>query len=360
VRTAYQPLFRVQVRHAYYAGGRADGDFFLEPSAATRQLATQSVVLKMLPDGGAAYVEVMPGTSPAALARPLQAADLQFTFLLHARNAQLESVTDLPPYRPSRTVFVFDNLRDDTAGVVMHLGDSVHGRRVGPSIDLVSGPTLFYTLVAPAAEAVLTLRDRFGATRWAGTVVLSDSVHLTDAVRLDLSAIGGIGPGRYTVSDDGGGSAEFYYDPELNGRRPLAIVDIFASTSGLTPDGSERVPSAYRFLSGDRIAAATDYTIAFEPRATTWRYEVVKKYEANGIELAALTVDGPVAFTRDVDGSRAVFTSTAAVRLSQVRRHLVLAHQGSPIRSLPNPGVGTPLGQGAAAGQFVSGFVVNV
>jgi hypothetical protein len=359
VRAAFQPLFRVRVRHGYYASGRAEGDYLLEPSELTRRLTHQGVILKPLADGCAALVEVLPGTAPAQLARPLAAADLQFTFLCHARSPHLQNVTDLPAYRPGRTVFAFDNLRDDRANNLLHLGDAVSGTRQGPAIALAAGSTLAYTLPAPAATASLTLKDRFGKTRWQGTLVLADATQPTADVRFDLSSIPGIGPGRYTLSDAAGGSMAFYYDPDLNGRRPFAIVEIFASTATLTSGGSEFVPAPYRFLTGDRITLTADYVIAFEPRATTWRYRVQKKYASNDVTLAGLTVDGPVSFTRPPDG-RPIFSSAAPLKVSETMRPVVLKHDGKLLRNLPNPSVATPLGLGAAAGQFVSEFVVNV
>ena len=67
------------------------------------------------------------------------------------------------------------------------------------------------------------------------------------------------------------------HEPALEGRDAFAVIDIFSRTDRLTPDASDRVPVAYRFLSGDALTART-YTVGLPARATRWTYVVVVQW----------------------------------------------------------------------------------
>lgn len=347
MRIVYQALFRVRLRHLFYPSGSSDGDFVAEPAPETaRALAGHGLVFRPLADGWAVYAEVEPGSSPPRLLRPLGEDGLRLAFALRPAHAHVWSISELPGYRPGRDVFCFDNLRDDQEGGRLHLGDAVAGARVGAAVPLVSGESLTYGFTPAVDAATLTIDDRFGDT--AATAAFS-SPEPTSEYRLDLAAAR-LAPGRYTVSDDHGGSLAFYYDPELS-RRPFGVVEIF----------SDPVPAAYRFLDGDELTGAGDYTLQLAARATSWRFNVIKKYAAGGFAPADLTIAGPVTFDKAVEPDRAVFTSAAAVALSAGRQQaLVLMENSNEIRDLPNPGAATPLAAGAAPGSFVSEMYVYV
>lgn len=363
MRTVFRPLFRVRLRHSFYASGRSRGDFLAAPAAATRRaLARHGLIFRPLADGWAVYAEIEPDSSPERLLRPLGADGLRLTFLLLPANPHLWNISELPEYRPSRSVFYFNNLRDDQDGGRLYLGDSVAGERLGEALPLVAGGIYTHRFAAPVEAASVTLADLFGNPVATISFALPPGTS-TSEYRLDLTAAGRLAPGRYSASDDHGGSAVFYYDSEIFAGRPFGAVEIFSRTDTLTPDASDLVPAAYRYLDGDQLSGV-DYSLQLERRSTTWRYHVVKKYSVDGFALEDLEITGDVAFDPpSVDSERAVFTSTAAVPLAESRRDLALTTTTSPpekIRDLPNPAAATPLAAEGSPPGFVSEIYVYV
>lgn len=358
MRIVYRALFHVRLRHAFYANGESHDDFVVEPSPATRRwLLDYGLVFRRQEDGWAVYGEVTPGADPPQLARPIGEDTLRFHFFLLSRHSHVAAISDLGSHRPARNVFYFNNLRDDQVGGRLHLGDSVANARVGAAVALVTRSTYSHRFAAPVAGATITLTDIFGNTLDTTSFVLPGA---TPEYRIELGEIDGLVPGRYLLSDDHGGSEALFYAPDAFGRRIFAVVELFNRTDRLTPENSEQVPAAYRYLDGDEITGIADYNIQIESRATTWRYNVIKKYSSNGITLGGLAVSGPIAFSKALDTDRAVFTSDTAVALGEAPRALSLEHNGSKIRDLSSPSLTTPLQQGASAGSFVSEMFVYV
>ncbi len=375
MRSVYQPLVRVRLRHSFYASGQSRDDFSVEPAAATRRaLEAQGLIFRRLDDGWAVYGEVVPDSTPPRLLRPLGAGGLQLRFLLLPVNPHLWTVTELPEYRPGAEVFYFDNLRDDPEDGRLLLGDGAAGARLGDPLPLITGGVYTHRFAVPVRSAQVDLADRFGSPAASASFVLDDPdpAAATSEYRFDL-AEAGLAPGRYTASDDQGGSAELYYDPEVFAGRPFGVVEIFSRTDVLTPDESELVPPAYRFLDGEELTGVTDYCLQLDSRSTTWRYQVFKQYSADGFALDQLEITGDVAFTRTVDAERAVFTSIAAVPLAESRQDLALAALDTPsasppdpedeedkIRDLPSPTAATPLAAEGSPPELISELYVYV
>ncbi len=363
MRIAFTRLFRIQVRHGWYTDGATREDFDVVPTPSTLTLLAElGLRVRIHADGVTVFGEVLPGTMPPLLRRPLGPVSLRCAFELRARNTRLLNITDLPPYAPARTIFCFDNLREEIASGRNLLGDTVANARIGPSVALVASPAYTYTLGAPAASAAITIADRFGATVATIDARSPDASAPLAGYLMDLAAIPRLVPGRYQISDDQGGSVSIYYDPDLAASRPLAVVEIFTRTDALTPDGTDRVPASYRFLTGDTVTTVAPYVMQFDAVATTWRYLVTKKYPNNGIALSQLAINGPVAFASAVSTTSAIFTSTTAVRLSDAPRGLTLQKQPPPkdLRKLPEPTLTTPLNIVAAVPNFVSDMFVYV
>lgn len=361
MRIAYRPLFEVRFRHAYYASGEIREDFSVVPSPATRRVMTETALLfKPAPDGFGIYAETVPDTDPPKLLRSLVAEGRPLAFLLHTLNARLVNISALPAFRPGQQLFYFNNLRFDQTGGRLHLGDSVADARVGEAITLVSGDVLTYPFSPALESAKLTIKDIFGETIDQRLVRTPEPGTPISEYRFELSKVAGMGAGRYAISDDHGGSKQIYYDRALSQQRPFAVIEIFDSTTLRTPDQSEQVPTEYRFVDGDELTGLAPYHIQIEGRATTWRYNVIKKYTSNNVTLAGLTITGDLDFSKVVETDRAVFTSDASITLSESVRSLSLMQGEEKVRDLPNPGLKTPLQQGANAGSFVSDLFVNV
>jgi hypothetical protein len=358
MKTAYRSLVRVKLRHGFYASGESVIDFRVEPNAETAQrLSDFALVPRRTPDGVALYAEIEPDGNPPRLRRPLGRKPLRLQLLLLTQSPYLGNISSLPEHRPGRSLFYFNNLRDDRTSGRLHLGDSVAGQRVGTAISLIASDTHSYRFPTEVEAAVLTLKDIFGNPMATIPARFPEPV---SEHRVELGDIEGLVPGRYLLSDDHGGSESFFYDPALGSRRPLAVIEIFSTTEALTPDQTNRVPAAYRFLDGEELTSVGDYVLQLEPRSTTWRYNVIKKYTSNTVTLAGLTITGPVGFTKSLESDRAVFTSSADVALSETERALVLMHSGTKICALPNPSAATSLQEGTSAGALVSEMYVYV
>jgi len=365
MRIAFKRLFRIQVRHGWYTDGATREDFDVVPTPSTLTLLAElGLRVRIHADGATVFGEVEPGTVPPLLRRPLGPVSLRCAFELRARNTRLLNITDLPPYAPARTIFCFDNLREEIVSGRMLLGDAVADDPIGPSVVLVASPAYTYNLGAPAASATITIADRFGAAIATIDAKSPDASAPLAGYLIDLAAIPRLVPGRYQISDDQGGSISIYYDPDLAASRPLAVVEVFTRTDALTPDGTNRVPASYRFLTaeGDTVTFAGPYVVQFDAVATTWRYLVTKKYPNNGIALSQLAISGPVTFASAVSSTSAIFTSTTAVRLSDAPRGLTLQKQppSKDLRKLPEPTLTTPLNSVAAVPNFVSDMFVYV
>ena len=359
----YRRLFRLRVRHDWYAGGvlAAHDDFAAVPTESTARLLDDvGLRYRAEPDGVSVFGEIELKSDPPVLRRSLGAASWRFAFELRALNAGLVALTELPRFEPGRTLFAFDNLRADVADGRLRLGDAVAGAAVGAPIKLLTGSTFTHIFGAPVSRATLRVKDRFEATVATVEALPATPGAAMEDYRLDLSAIPRLVPGRYTIEDDQGASKRVYYDPDLERTRPFGVIEVYTHTKALTPDQTDRVPAGYRFASGDTLAPKV-YDIDLAPIATTWQYVVVKKYTHNGVGLADLTIDGPIPFGAPaLSDSRAVFRSNAAVRLSAARRGLKLKNSVRVLKDLPEPDLSHLPAKGATPASLVSDMFVYV
>jgi len=361
MRVVYRKLFRIRVRHGWYANAETRGDFELAPTESTAALLDAvSLRTRRYPDGLTVFGEVEPDSNPPALVRPLGSDALRFAFELRAVKPALLNIAELPGFNPGRSVFCFDNLHEEIDSGRKLLGDSVANARIGTPARLVTGSMYTHEFTAPVHSATIRVLDRFGAQLASLDARSPQPPARLTGYRIDLSAIAKLVPGRYTIADDHGASNAIYHDPGLDASRPLGVIEIYSRTEPITPDNSNRVPAGYRFFSGDSLTGFDSYHLQFEALATTWRYIVTKKYDNNGITLDQLAIDGPLNFGKSVSGMRAVFTSDAAVRFSETPRGLKLKAGNTQIRDLPDPGERTVLGRGAGPGSFVSDTFVYV
>ncbi len=365
--SVFKPLFSVRLRHSFYDRGCSEQDLVVMPSPTTsRFFNDHGLLFRQQAAGWALYCEIEPNSNPPRLLKTLADNPLRLTFLLRAVNSRLANISELPEHRPGRSVFCLDNLAEEMLDGRLLLGDSVAGVRFGPAVRLVTGEIWTYGFSTAVNRATLSLVDRFGSTQYTTSFSLPDGT-TTSEYRFDFSKAGLLAPGRYQLRDDGdlGDPQELYYDPEITAPRPFAVVEIFDRTDSLTPDGSNLVPDDYQFLNGNQLVGGKEYTVQFEARSTTWRYNVIKKYPTNGLDLTTLaitdpSITNPITFTRAVVADRAVFTSDGIVQLSEGRTALTLSGgtSGNRIRELPNPTMETPLG--AVEGSPVSDLYVYV
>jgi hypothetical protein len=351
MRISYAPLFSVDLLHGFHADGEGHGDFTVAPlPTAAALMRGLGLKFRQSQRGFSVLAELALGSEPAVMLRGSGVEPLRLAFTLDAASRFLSNYTDLPPYRPGTMVFCFDNLTERLVADRPNLGDSVAAAALGPPVDLETGSVLVHRFADPTDAAVLTLTDRFGS------VVHTESVtapagSLMSEYRIDLGRVDGLVPGRFSLSDDLGATRHLYVDPELWGKNPVGLVELFA--------GIESVPQSYRFLNGN-VVSFKEYAIEFKARATTWRYVVTKHHDLDGIDLERVEVVDPAEFDREVEGNEAVFTSREKLPLRAERRNVILEHKGQQLRALPNPEPSTAMQQAADGGDLVSAMYVYV
>jgi hypothetical protein len=259
-----------------------------------------------------------------------------------------------------RELFCFDNLRDDQQDDRLYLGDAVANARLGPAVALQTSSILDYPFDPAIGSAQLTLFNRFGRQLDSKSVTAPPGAGTLDSHRYDLSKVDGMTPGRYRIQDDQGGEKSFYFDPGLFGDNAFGVIELFVRTDQLDPNGIDQVPADYRFLDADQLTGPEAFTLQLQQRSTHWRYIVSKQYDNNSITLAQLAITGPVAFDR-VDGDKqVVFTAQDSLPLAEAQQKITLAHNGTEIRSLPNPSLASPLEGSKAEGLKYSDIYVYV
>jgi len=352
----YRQLFQLSVRHAFYSDG-VSGDFIVEPTPACQaMLSAFGLLSRPAADGFTLVAPLDPDEMAETLLRPLGDDTLVFRFVLRMKNRHVLTVTDVDLPELGQEVFYFNNLREDIDSGRNHLGDSVDDARVGAPILFVARTTYTHTFDTPVSSATLTLTDLFGNVRETFSFAYAETV---ETYKVDLGAVDGLTPGRYLL-DDGALQTAFYYDPGLFGHEVFGVIEIYNKTDTLTPDASDQVPAAYRFLVGNLLADGGDYTLQFEARSTTWQYVVERKYSDINIDLALLAIAGAIPFTKTTDTDSATFESDSEVAFSEARQSLNLQHNSTTIRALPNPGMTHVLQEGDTPGSFLSRMYINV
>ncbi len=372
MKLIYRPLLNIQLRHSYYSSGFPENDFDIHPSLSTSQLFSQyGLILRKNETGFIIYVEVDPTTvgeavedlSPIpaeSLKNDLLGEKLRFSFFLQAKNNYLSNITALPRYNPGRQIFYVNNLRDDQESGLLHLGDSFTDQRVGEAIALVNGQTLAYQFETAVNSADLKLDDSFGNTLDIFSFQHSDPLQTTLEYRIDLNVIKSMSPGRYTLThvDSSESPLIFYFEPELFAQNPVAVIEIFSSTVDLTVDNSEGVVEDYRFLVNNEIQPVGDYVWQLQARATTWRYNVIKKYDSSPYSL--LNLDDISDFDKTIDVDRAIYVADDERLLSELPATIALSHSGTKLRNLPSPQLTTQLQPGLSEGSYISDMYVYV
>ena len=362
----------IKLRHSFYGSGFAADQFDILPSPLTAKIINQyGLVLRKNKTGFVLYTEVdassvgdaVEGINPTPqprLKNELSGETLRFNFFLQAKNNYLFNITELSRYNPGRELFYFNNFRDDQELGLLYLGDSFTGQRVGEAIALVTAETITYVFKTDVNAATIVLDDSFRNTLHSYNFSNDDPTMTTSEYRVDLSNVNAMPAGRYSLTHVG--SAEdplvFYYEPELFELNPLAVIEIINSTVNLTADHSELVSSDYQFLLNDEIQSIDDYVLQLEARATTWRYNVIKKYDSNPYTLVNL--DEISDFTKTIEGEQAIFIADSERVLSDQPSTIALNHSGTKLRNLPSPQLTTQLQQGASEDSYISDMYVYV
>ena len=217
-------------------------------------------------------------------------------------------------------------------------------------------------------SATITIQDLLGKQ------IHTESFHYPDEPkyrtqehRISLPDIQNLTPGRYLVTADQGKSQTMFYDPDLGNTRPLGVIEIFNRFNSLTEPPQNLVPESYRFLNGDQLTELQSYYVQIEARSTTWRYNIIKKYEKNNISLNQLSIGGNLTF-EDPEfppdkSDRVIFSTDAEEVLKEedlqgTPRTIELFRSGTKFRTLPTPQMTTALKKGDGPRKYVSEIFV--
>jgi len=374
MRIAYKRLFQVQLRHAFYTDGRSVQDFSVQPSPATANvLKSLGLIFRPAADGFSLYAQVGSGDPPHRLFNSIGNDTWRLNFFLRAINPYIRNMSALPAHRPGRSIFYFNNLRDDQAQQRLHLGDSIANARVGEALQVVAGSVYTHRFLdvgtsepVAVSSATITIQDMFGVSVHSESFQYPDTdEYKTSEYRMSFQDIPKLVPGRYVVTADQGKSQEIFYDPDLNQSWPFGVIEIFNRTESLTPAQTNLVPQDYRFLVGDELTGLNPYQLQFEARKTKWRYNIIKQYDTNTISLNQLSIVGALSFNPRVlepsgNPTRAIFTTSGEETLREIPHILELQTHGNVLRKLPNPQVSTALQKGSSPNHFVSDLFVYV
>ncbi len=361
MKLCYQPLFQVQLRHTFYRQGESVSDFQVCPTSDTKAfLEERGLRFRFEPGRFSVYAEIIPDSDPAMLMRSIGSENVTMRFMLKPLHPYLFNISQFDDYFMGREVFCFDNLRNDQADGRRYLGDTIAGSRLGEPVSLQTAEILDYQFSLPVASAQLTLFNRFDKQIDTVLVTAPQGVSTIDRYRYDLSKVSAMTPGRYRLVDNHGGETTFFYDPNQFGENVFGMIELFNRTDQLTPDVSNRVPNDYRYLIGDELVPQQQFSLQIERRATRWRYTVIKKYDNNPISLAQLSITGPVVFSGVNGSQQVVFTANDPLPLAESQQDILLLHDGSEIRSLPNPSPSSPVDGTTAEGIKYSDMYVYV
>jgi hypothetical protein len=365
IRFAYQPIFRVQVRHDYYRDGNCP-DFQLWPSQACQQLLDRyGLRLKMSAHGLTVYAEVEPESDPPRMRNPFEGESLKFSFFMGLKNPYFQGFTDLPAHRLGQDVFYFNNLLEDIDGQgYRYLGDPTANSRVGEPLQLQLSAVYNYPIPNPLSTTTLSLTDGFDNPQTPLPSLNLGPSETVSELQVNLGAVEDLDSGRleFVHTDPMLPLSErqqsLYYAPGEPLQSVFGVIEIYNDTSAWTADPTLQVPHAYRLVDGELLARDglggmfADYAIGFSQRAVTWQYVIVKKPEnSSGIDLNNLSLDaqglatfsGPVVNGNPTVDGRAIFRSDSPIPMQQGSRPLTLLNNGTPLVNLPNPGPGSML-----------------
>ena len=356
-------MLQLKINHSYYMDGKSNNDFVIMPSPLSRQLLDDyGFVFRQNNNGFNLYVEVVPDSDPFELFKSIGDASFKLCFYMLTVNSNVHTMSNLPDYKAGKEVFYFSNLNDFSGeGDELIIGDSVAEQAIGNPLGYVRNSVYNYQFSVPVTNAKLEIKNIFGDSVYSKDVSAQGDGGVINEFRVDLDVINNFIPGRYTISDDQGGHAEFYYAPMMSGEPVLGVIEVFNDTVAFTGDSSDKVPEIYRFIRGNELAGIDSYIISMQARSTKWRYIVENKYQANGINLQDLEITGVEEFTEVEVPGFAVFLSNELISFHENPLALKLVGEDEKnIRSLPSPSQSTQLKFNSESNQYESHMYVYV
>ena len=285
----YNDLFRIALRHTFYADGIAK-DVLLAPTPATLRLMERYDLRWGQDAGGYVLVFGREATNPPRLSWLGEPVALRF--FLRSQHPYFLNITKLSFFQPGRQALYFDNLRASGAsGQPSPLGANA----TAGDADLLPVYQDLFEYVTPDGH-ILSLRDArnrvLATAAEAEQAVSGDNISnspgketlglperrqpvwapLDDAAgpnrfRINLNEFP---PGKYGLETGPGQIHWFYYGGQELRPADLGVVDLYLGTASVSMVAP---PPA----NGGTPAPVRQFQIAFEARATRWRYFLINR-----------------------------------------------------------------------------------
>lgn len=352
MKTSYQPLCKLQLEHSYYDETRDAGNFRIHPTpACQRILDHHHILFRQTENGVLLYVAVIPDTKPPELFQELNLETLKLAFWLEVINPLFFNISALPAeHNVGKELFYFNNLTDHRPshadGEPLYLNDTTSKQSLGASLELLTGSLYTASFKQKVTDITLNLKDQF--ENILKSIPINEPNGLSE-YRIDLADISGLIPGQYLLENENtpDDSYHIYYDPELRGKSIFGLIELYNTTTNLTPDSSEKVISSYQFLSSDnKLTPLSAYILRLNNRETIWRYIVTMKYQDTGLDLSKLSIkydSGAPTFAKTLKDKQIIFTSEEALPLKETPPSVSLLLDGEDYMSLPIPTSSTAL-----------------
>lgn len=290
MNTSYRELFRIRIRHGYFANRRCPSLALSPTPACARMLDRYRCLFRVDADGAAVYcaeengqslIDTFDETTP-------------FSFTIGNTDHALEAFTEMPSLQtgaPDESTYYFSNAAehmetiDGEKRLLLHPPGSAFEGSALP----VRKAQFVYDFSQPLRDPALQLFDVFDREVpkvWeTGSARLTQSGK-TSAFALNLSRLA---PGRYRLKTNSEDPYDFYLGTTAAPRH-WGVVEIFAGGSAL----ASTLPALCQVRPVNGIfCAGQSFTISMEARKSIWRYYIISQSPADRTYQSYQIVAGP-------------------------------------------------------------------
>jgi hypothetical protein len=273
IQIKYVLIFEVEFLHDYYSNKSCD-DIKVIPSASCRTVLQQHG-LRFIASPGRfkIFAKVTEKNGKNFINSPLP-ENAVFSFLLVLNNSAFQTFTNLNLKADQKTRFYFNNLLNNKQGDLLHLAADTAEKKAGNK-DLIQFEKGSFQFTANADVPEKNIKIEFSDTGEVFQQVLNENENISrKQFSFDLS---GMPAGRAALKNGAATEEKFYVANTADPQNVFGVVEIFYR---------QGINAAYQFLEKDNASGnfqvkGKKYTIHFANRQTTWRYNVVKKFNKN-------------------------------------------------------------------------------
>ncbi|TMI64919.1 MAG: hypothetical protein E6H07_03095 [Bacteroidetes bacterium] len=335
IQIKYVLIFEVEFLHDYYSNKSCD-DIKVIPSATCRTILQQHG-LRFIASHGRfkVFAKVTEKNGKNFINSPLP-ENCALSFLLALNNSTFQTFTRLDLKANQKDRFYFNNLLNNKQGDTLHLAADTTEKKAGNK-DLIQFVKGSFQFTANADVPEKSIKIEYTDTGAILQQVLNENENISrKQFSFDLS---GMPTGRAALKNGAATEEKFYVANTADPQNVFGVVEIFYRQS---------LNAAYQFLEKDNVSdnfqvKGKKYTIHFANRQTTWRYNVVKKFNKNVTAIEIKKENGTlIEFETVPGGTESLFVIASKTQLPFTDKpvsgiQLVDAASNEPIIShLPN------------------------